>query len=427
MILGYFLLFLMLAFPMAMSLLYVKIAIFAFLVLAVAVRAITSFKFDIDPKLLIGAVAFSSMGLLFCLEGMLRGTPGAMQCLRVYVLWPLIYTFLLGGIDKEKALVGIERTMIGSTVFIGVFGILFFLSSLSIIPHIPFEESLLSSSDLGVGYHEGHVELMFPGLNSLVFLVPFVFALAVTRQTNRFWPYIAVLVTLPIIILSGRRALQVVTILAPLLTYLFGRYRPAPEKLIMTHRLKIALVFAAVLIPGAVGSLGGFTDLTAEGLKDRLYAGFDFSDSTNESSFLRAEQYRALTASIVDRPLLGYGLGATNHNSVRSAETPWSYELYYVAIIYQVGFAGFAAYASGILWVYILSIRIIKSDHRPTLAALMVGLTSLLIATATNPYLDRFDGIWAIFLPLSFINYEVLRGSGPHLVGKASASQTKRN
>jgi len=40
----------------------------------------------------------------------------------------------------------------------------------------------------------------------------------------------------------------------------------------------------------------------------------------------------------------------------------------------------------------------------------------VLIATATNPYLVRFDGLWAIFIPLAWINV--------NLIANAQSSQT---
>ena len=35
---------------------------------------------------------------------------------------------------------------------------------------------------------------------------------------------------------------------------------------------------------------------------------------------------------------------------------------------------------------------------------MLVGLSGLLIADATNPYLEKFDEMWTLFLPLAVIN-----------------------
>ena len=46
--------------------------------------------------------------------------------------------------------------------------------------------------------------------------------------------------------------------------------------------------------------------------------------------------------------------------------------------------------------------------ERPDTAALLVpamtGLLCFLIASATNPYLARFDAIWIVFWPLAIVN-----------------------
>ena len=77
-----------------------------------------------------------------------------------------------------------------------------------------------------------------------------------------------------------------------------------------------------------------------------------------------------------------------------------------MALLYQTGLLGFTAYAAGVGWIYWMGLRVIREGGY--LSALMVacltGMTSVLIADATNPYLDNFDGMWAVFFPLAVIN-----------------------
>ena len=114
----------------------------------------------------------------------------------------------------------------------------------------------------------------------------------------------------------------------------------------------------------------------------------------------------------MDNPLLGAGHGVPVYGSVRSAETPWNYELYYLAILYQTGLVGIFAYGAGVLWIYWMGIRVIRSGG--SLSALMVpslvGMSSNLIASAGDHiYLPRFDGLWTIFFPLAVINFWLVR------------------
>lgn len=410
-LLGCTLFFLMLAFPMVLALLYVKAAMFAALLAVLLVRWAIGRPLVIDSRMVVGTLAFAAVNLFFSLEGFMRGAPGAAQCAQVYVFWPLVYSFLIASIDDEKVFSSLERTMIFATAFIGVFGVLFFLSALGVVPAPPFADALLSKDEMGAGFLSGHVELAFPGLNSLPFLLPFVLTVAVTREQKRLWPSVALLATLPLVILSGRRALQLVTMLSPLMAYAIGSVQPRVARTLISRRVFRVALAAVLLVSTLVPVLSYFSDISVEGLGQRFSAGFDFSNSMDESASARTEQYLALTKSIMERPLFGSGLGAANHGSVRSETMPWAYELYYVALIFQVGLVGFAVYALGMLWIYRTAIRLIRHGHSQLLFPAMAGMTGLLIATATNPYLVRFDGLWAIFLPLALINHYLVRGA----------------
>ena len=408
-ILGYILLFLMLGFPMALSLLYVKAAMFGALLVILFIRALLDYPVNLHPKIFIGTLVFTSISLIFCLEGFLRGTPGAAQCAQVYVFWPLVYLFLLTGVGKETIFSGLENTMIFSTAFIGVFGVLFFLSAVGAIPPIPFASALLSNDELSSGLYSGHVELAFPGINSLPFLVPFVLAVVLTRQKRRLWPWMALLVALPVVILSGRRALQIVTMLSPLLVYAACCIQPSHVKKSTSPRILRTVVIVLLLIAASISVFGYFSEISVAGLGERLSAGFDFSNSMDTSASARTEQYLALTKSIQQRPFFGAGFGAADFHSVRSEAMPWAYELYYIALIFQTGLVGFAAYATGMLWIYRSAAKIIRIGEGQQMIPAMVGMTAMLIATATNPYLVRFDGLWVIFLPLALINHWLVK------------------
>jgi O-antigen ligase len=112
-----------------------------------------------------------------------------------------------------------------------------------------------------------------------------------------------------------------------------------------------------------------------------------------------------------EHPIVGAGLGAKAADSIRSDERPWEYELYYLALLYQTGLLGLLAYVAGVAWIFWQGLRIIKSDRAEGYLVLpvLVGSACLLLANATNPYLPRFDGLWAIFLPLAHVNSWLVR------------------
>ena len=57
-----------------------------------------------------------------------------------------------------------------------------------------------------------------------------------------------------------------------------------------------------------------------------------------------------------------------------------------------------------------MGIRVLRSGGFLSLLMLasLTGMASMLIAGATNPYLDNFDGMWAIFFPLAVINLSMV-------------------
>ena len=91
---------------------------------------------------------------------------------------------------------------------------------------------------------------------------------------------------------------------------------------------------------------------------------------------------------------------------IRSVETPWAYELTYLALLYHTGVVGTLAYASGLAWIGTMSYRIARRgwSEAPALMATLSGTVIFLAANATNPYLEKYDYLWVIFLPVAFVN-----------------------
>jgi len=430
---GYFLFFLMLSFPMVVSLLYVKAVLFAILLIFVAVRALTRFRLDLRPKVVIWTLALANVSLLFGIRGVFLGTPGAVKGIQVYFVWPLVYLVLLGGIHNMRALRALEKTMVFSSAFIFFFGAAYSLSQLNILPEIPHLDSLMSLDDLSSGIYDGYAGLAFPGLNSLPFLVPFLIATVVARWSQprkrpipKLLLSLVLILNLALVLVSGRRALQLVTVLSPLLILVLSSFQPPKEKLFLRRSLGRCTVVLVLAVTLSVPLLGPVYSISFPGIADRFSSGFAFdSNSFDESPDARRQQYFALTRSWLENPLIGSGLGASAYGSSRSDTMPWAYELYYSLMLFHTGLLGFMAYAAGIIWIYWTGIKIIKRGgiSSELLLPVLVGMSGLLIATVTNPYLARFDGIWVIFLPLAFINHWLLKQDRDYITSFQGAIQ----
>jgi len=141
--------------------------------------------------------------------------------------------------------------------------------------------------------------------------------------------------------------------------------------------------------------------------------GFDFARDVSATA--RSNQLVALMTEWANSPLLGAGHGASAAGSVRSVDQPWAYELSYAALLFHTGLVGFIAYASAVVWLYAEGIRVIRDGgaRASYMLAVLVGLTCFLIGDATNPYLEKYDLMWVIFLPVALINHRRLERDGP--------------
>jgi O-antigen ligase len=219
------------------------------------------------------------------------------------------------------------------------------------------------------------------------------------------------------VLVSGRRALQLVTMLSPLLILVLSSFQPVKEKLLLRRSLGRCTVVLVLAVTLSVLLLGPIYSTSFPGIAERFSSGFDFgANSFDDSPDARYQQYFALVRGWLENPLIGSGLGASAYGSTRSDTMPWAYELYYFLMLFHTGLLGFMAYTAGIVWIYWTGMKIIKRGGitSQSLLPVLVGMSGLLIATVTNPYLARFDGIWVIFLPLAFINHWLLKRDRAH-------------
>lgn len=409
--------FLMLAFPTMDRFAYPKQALV--LLLLGAVLFATSAGLKLHQKTVLWTLAMAGVSLIFVIRGLFLSAPGALSDMRLYVFWPLLYLLLLSGINM-RVLRGLEKTMVFSTAFIAIFVLIYYLALLKLIPSLHldgiFSADELKSSKAAIGVSEGHVEMGLPQIGVLDFLVPFVIAAIICRRSettwvSRKWLVLNFVFILPIVILSGRRALQLGTICAPFFTLMYGLLQPREERRQLAKAMGAMMLAVLVLTLILVPVLSATSDIEFKGLKDRFTAGFDFSASNRSDSAVgRVDQYLALMDGWKQAPYLGKGLGASAHKSIRDEKGVWGYELSYVDLLFETGIFGLLAYAAGMFWLFWSAIKIVREGGAGAklMIPMLVGLTVYLISNATNPKLNFFDSLWTLFFPLAVINYWLL-------------------
>lgn len=360
----------------------------------------------IHRQTLIWSFSFALVGLLFMLRGLARGEPGALRVGSVYVAWPLAFLTLVACAPRGAAVRRHLGVLVAATLAVVIYGLEFVLEQGGWIPRSIFPDLF---PDQGVGFHEGFIELRLPSLAVLPFALPFLVAAAVAwargrAPVQRRWVWLALSLGLLLAALSGRRAVLLVVALAPILTLALLGLLPGSDRKQLrapTLVLSVGLGLGVVGIGAFLGEAYGFDS----GLMwDMFREGFD--PSASESSSIRATQLRELLRGWGEAPLLGSGHGSFVRAHIRDVERPWSYELSYPTLLFQTGLVGVLLYAALVGWLYWQVVRMIRGGGEAGLMILplAVGLTTFLIANATNPYLLKFDFMWVVFLPLALIN-----------------------
>ena len=413
---GYLLLFMMVLYPAVPELLKVKAVAFGLLLACIVIKYLFSRRLSLQRGILLGALFFCAIGLFWAFRGAVDSPAGARKQAQVYAMWPLVYTVLMAGLASARALVGLQRTMVTSAALLGLSGIGFIVSQTGFVPEFWFFNPFPSQDQL-VTFSEGLMEIRIAGLTSIAYLIPFLFASVVVYSPDAFgarrlWLWIALVLQLALVFMSGKRALLVIVAAAPVIVLLLRCFLPTATSFAGRFGAYRVLLGVSVFLGGILFYLSAYHDFAPSRIPEMLAEGFAFTEASSANS--RYLQFWALLEGWSQHPILGAGHG-TNVSYIRSDTMPWSYELFYLAILYQTGLLGFFLYAAGIAWIYWMGTRIIRQGGTLAAVALsnLAGMTGVLIANGTNPYLVRFDGLWAIFIPVAVINCWLLRTPQP--------------
>ncbi len=375
-------------------------------ILALAVPALArgSMRLPWTPWLLL-AMGYAAFGALMSLWGEVRGNPGALPVMSVMVAYPLIMTLLIDIArpgDAQRLDVWLFRISaliaVVDMAFVG-WTILDPGNPLAALMETFYGEwaVVASSSDFTL--------FTLPNIASIIFLLPYALirsALQPHGKQKWMWLLGVVLMAIPVL-LSGRRALYLgcaLGLTAGLIAAvaLRGYQRSGSSLSVRMLQTMLPLVFlgAGTFVAGVSTGLISW-DLVVSGVEGL----FDFQGE--QGNVERRLQFDALLAGIAQAPLFGQGAGAVA-SYIRSDDMPWAYELMYIAFIFHHGLVGFAIYAGGIAALLVLFLnRCVRDDQSNVMAAWFGALVAFFFASATNPYLLKFDFMWVVFIPLAWV------------------------
>ncbi|HWC73716.1 MAG TPA: hypothetical protein VG454_07235 [Gemmatimonadales bacterium] len=384
----------------------IKAPLLALVLAMIALQALAHRGLQLHRTVVAWTMLMVFTGLVFMFRGAAHGAPGALKMGGVYALWPLVYLLLIAGAATPGALRMMVRVLVVATIAVGVYGASYIMYVVGVLPaslYIPLEQNQR------IGFYQGFVEINIDSIASLLFLIPFlVSALMTWPRTEalipRRWLWIALLSAIALAALSARRALLLVALLSPVFALLLRQLLPTAEKRASRRIVWQFLLAAPLTIAGLWLALHFAFGVSLSPVVDMFRRGFAFQSYGRAVE--RKEMFLNLLAGWAKSPLLGSGQGAIAPGWIRSQEQPWAYELSYMALLFHAGLLGFLVYTAGVGWIITMALRIIREGNRLGLCTLsvLVGSLCFLLANAADPYLEKFDYMWVIFLPVALIN-----------------------
>jgi hypothetical protein len=347
--------------------------------------------------------------VMFVFIGVINNTPGALRVSTVYVLWPMIFIFFMGIVNRSDRLFPFLKVIILSAIVVALMAITIVVNSVFGLNLNLF--SFFETQKAAVGLYDGIIEFRLLNMSTAIYAVPFLLgvlftfpALSPFQGHWRALAWIAFALSLVVLLISGRRAFLLIALLSPFVVW--GLLVMANIRVYVGKWIMVSGIFGTALMVIIIPTLNLDLSLVWE----NFVSGFNTKDSTSSVS-ARKEQFIALIDGWIDAPILGGGHGAAAEGVVRNPKQAWAYELSYVALLFQTGLVGILVYSSAVMWIFIRGISMMRRipESSGLLIPTLSGLFCFLIANATNPYLGSFDYLWVLFLPVAILNTYMLR------------------
>lgn len=360
------------------------------------------------------ALAFAIVtwvGLTFSALGAWHGAPGWPYGLITWVGGPLIF-FCVASCVEAPDLLRFFRILPYLTLYISC-GLILSVGlhkGLSVPSPIVRFFTLLDQGS-AVNAQAGFVETRYYAISSLIGLVPIMVVLLVSPKAKGALPGrilvgAATATGLFAALLSGRRALQVVSILAPFVA--FSVVRGWGRSRTRTWVLARAVVAGTAMLVLLYLGIRAFT--LAPTAYGKSFAGGGVQQG--DYSLLSEEATHLLEAGL-QSPLIGRGIGATIRGYARDELRPWNFELQYPLVFFQTGLVGVGAiFGAAFLAVRQHRRSVIDTDlaFRTLHTAALACAIAIVVADASNPYLQAVGHHWMLFLPAAVIGAQHRRG-----------------
>ncbi len=373
-------------------------------VLAVAARG---GRLRLHPYVLVWSAFYIALGAFFVTRGALTDAPGAPFLAAVYVAFPALYVALVEGAHDLDVI----RRLVAAAIVGGMLTCAYMLYyALFAVGVVPARLFFVLDQDQNIGLHDGWVQMRMFSISGLVFLVPYVVASLIVIPPGAREPlrrrvlWLAFGLGLAGTLLAGRKALLLTTAATPIIVVALRRLLPPDDRARSARSYRRFVLAAAATLAGVAVYLPATGRFRWSSFAAMLGSGFDFE--RNAGAIERYRQTYELLAGWATHPILGWGWGHGTPGFYRSADRPWEYELQYLLLLFSTGIVGSVLYVAGVVWVYWAGTRVVRSGGAYALYMIpaLTGLTGILLANASNPYLVSAGNMWMVFLPVAIIN-----------------------
>jgi hypothetical protein len=330
-------------------------------------------------------------GVVWAMVGLLHPAnyvQGVFDALKLYVAWSAAFVVLYTALRTGPSLQPMHTAMVIAGILIPVINLLALYDRVNGLGLI--SDAVRQELELEIGFRDGYLQYNSTNISSMFVIAPYLLSLqfrADAGKTNSVLSKLALLLSLILVVLSGRRALWIVVALTPCTVLLLSTLTGSYDQMKAGGR--------RVLLACAVASVVGLGTLLFRpesgvdvGSISRLQQAFSSEDE-------RTIQKPYLIDGLTDSPLFGSGFGG-NAGYQRNDLRPWTYELTYHTLLFNTGLVGTAFLLTLFSSYLILVVRLLRrfKDGSAIPFGLLVGFCSLLIGVYSNPYFSGFDSLF---------------------------------
>lgn len=330
-------------------------------------------------------------GLMWAIIGLLHPdnyVQGVFDALRLYVVWSaafvVIYTILRAG----PSLKSMHTAMVVAGILIP------FVNLVALYDQISgsglLSENIRQELMLEIGFGNGYFQFNSVNISAMFLVAPYLLSLQFRTDagnSNSALTKLSLVLSLSLVVLSGRRALWIVVALTPLTILLLSSF-VGTHDMLKTGGKRVLIAFAAAGIVG-LGAILIRTESGSDiGSINRLMQAFSSEDE-------RTIQRPYLIDGFLEAPLFGSGFGGYAGYQ-RNELKPWTYELTYQTLLFNMGIVGTACLVALFSWYLASVLRLLRrfKDGSAVPFALLVAFFSLLGGAYSNPYFAGFDTLF---------------------------------